>query len=706
MSIRDAQRTSAREGASESANTLLVQAGAVLATSLDPRITMSQVASLTVPGLADLCTIDLLARDGSITEAAVASSEPAIATALEELRSRYPLDPAGEHPVARVIRSGQPELQARMDETLLRSFAEGSEHAAFMLEHRYRSAAVAPLLARGRTLGALSTLRLGDAHPYDESDLALISELARRAALAIDNARLFSDLQRIEQRLEAILVNLAEAVTVVDEAGRIVFANEAAAQLFGARSSAELIDGEAGGLARRMRAIDEEGVELSIDTMRKRSLRGGEPLVVRATIESTGKERWLLVRSSPLEDPETGRERWSVNVFEDITEMKRAQLAEAFLADAGATLSSSIDFEETLQLIAKLPVPELADWCAVDVTSDSGELERVAFHPSVEDVDTNRRPGASAVVPMLSAHRKVGELVLGRDRDRPPLTGATLSLAHELGRRAGNALEHARLYTERTRIAHTLQQALLPSSLPAIPAVEIEVRYAAAGELNEAGGDFYDVIECEQGRWLLVIGDVCGKGPIAAGVTALARHTLRAAAIGGQPPLRMLDVLHNALQRQPVGADLCTVCLVSLQRDGEGDGAELKIALAGHPPPLLIDRSGVARPVGKPGTLLGVIDPISVSESDVRLADGETLLLYTDGVAEAGRSSGTLSERGLIELCKSAPELSLASLLDRIEHAAIERAAGMRRDDIALLGVRLARGSHNPDDLLAHTASR
>src|SRR5207244_8311865 len=118
----------------------------------------------------------------------------------------------------------------------LRPFAQSPELAQFMIGHRYRSAVVAPLPARGRTLGAVSFLRLGEGTPYSEEDLELISELARRAALAIDNARLFSELQIAGQRLQAVLGNLAEAITMEDEHGQTVFANEAAAELMGVDS--------------------------------------------------------------------------------------------------------------------------------------------------------------------------------------------------------------------------------------------------------------------------------------------------------------------------------------------------------------------------------------------------------------------------------------------------------------------------------------
>jgi len=298
--------------------------------------------------------------------------------------------------------------------------------------------------------------------------------------------------------------------------------------------------------------------------------------------------------------------------------------------------------------------------------------------------------GARAViiVPMAGATKTIGAITLISSESMRRLSHSDLALAVRLGRRAGTAVENARLYTERTRIAQTLQEALLPESLPAIPGTEAQALYSAAGELNEVGGDFYDVFAYGADRWMLVIGDVCGKGPRAAGVTALTRHTLRAAAMSDKSPAEMLEMLHQALRRQPAGADLCTVCLVAMTTAPER--LLLTVALAGHHPPLRIDRTGHATPVGKPGTLLGVIDPIEIFETDAELHPGETLLLFTDGVPEAGRSSRQLGERGLRELCAQAPRLTLREFLEHIKAAALEHAAGRPRDDIALLAVRLA----------------
>jgi PAS domain S-box-containing protein len=364
---------------------MLLEAGGVLATSLDRDTTMGQVAQLTVPRLADLCVIDLLDEDGSIRDVAVAASDPEIARGLEQLRSVHQLDPAGEHPVARVIRDGEPILLAEMTDLLLRSFAQGSEHARFMIEHNYRSVVVAPLLARERTLGAISTLRLGAGRQYDEEDMSLVCELARRAALAIDNARLYSQLRRVEQRLQAVFVNLAEAITVVDEHGHTVFANQAAADLLGATGPEELTSAEPGTIMPRFLVTDEHGRELDLDEMPGRKLFAGEvakPLLVRNIVRATGEERWLVVRSSPVLDPESGHVEYAVNVFENITEVKRAQLTESFMAEASRVLASSLDYPHTLRHVARLAVPRLADWCGVDVVNDRGEIERVAVHHS------------------------------------------------------------------------------------------------------------------------------------------------------------------------------------------------------------------------------------------------------------------------------------------------------------------------------------
>jgi serine phosphatase RsbU (regulator of sigma subunit) len=132
---------------------------------------------------------------------------------------------------------------------------------------------------------------------------------------------------------------------------------------------------------------------------------------------------------------------------------------------------------------------------------------------------------------------------------------------------------------------------------------------------------------------------------------------------------------------------MCTVCLIVLTRVEQE--VRLTIALAGHPPPLLISPRGDVAQVGQSGTILGVVDPLNISESELTLGAGETLLLYTDGVIEAGRPDRLLGEEGLLELCAAAPDLTPAEFLQHIERAALDRAQGRLRDDIALLALRI-----------------
>jgi serine phosphatase RsbU (regulator of sigma subunit) len=232
--------------------------------------------------------------------------------------------------------------------------------------------------------------------------------------------------------------------------------------------------------------------------------------------------------------------------------------------------------------------------------------------------------------------------------------------------------------------------------------VELAALYRAAGELNDVGGDFYDVFAYDSDRWMLVIGDVCGKGPRAAGVTALARHTLRAAATLGQSPTGMLSTLHAALRRQPVGADMCTAALVTLGH--LGGRAQLTVALAGHPPPVIIDAGGEPRQIGRAGTLLGVLDPIDITEVDAELHPDETLLLYTDGVPEAS-GPGEQAESALFEACAGAQHLTIPALLERVVDMAAAHSEQRLRDDIALIGVRLSESGLPAEETRARVAT-
>src|SRR4051794_19485992 len=247
------------------------------------------------------------------------------------------------------------------------------------------------------------------------------------------------------------------------------------------------------------------------------------------------------------------------------------------------------------------------------------------------------------------------------------------------------AIENARLYQERTRTAQTLQRALLPPHLPQIAGLELAAGYRAAGEGNEVGGDFYDVFQQGDGSWALVVGDVCGKGPQAAAVTALARYTLRAHAVAGLRPSYMLARLNDALLRQRAPG-FVTVALARL--DLHERGATVELATAGHPLPI-VAHDGSARPLGEVGTPLGIIEQPELPEVSLELVPGDVLAFYTDGVSEAAAPRRLLSEDELSALVAEHAAAGASEVVKQLEGTAVAIAGGNPRDDIACLAARV-----------------
>ena len=210
------------------------------------------------------------------------------------------------------------------------------------------------------------------------------------------------------------------------------------------------------------------------------------------------------------------------------------------------------------------------------------------------------------------------------------------------------------------------------------------MRFRPAGENVELGGDFYDLFRARDGGWAVLIGDVQGKGPDAAAVTALARHTLRAAAAYEPRPSGVLALLHRALREQRTDGRFCTVAYAHLQVAVEH--CRLDLACGGHPLPLVVHPDGSVEQVGRLGTLLGTdIDPL-LADVTVELGVGDLLVLYTDGVTEVRRRRtevfGLRELTALLETCGGLPPDVVA---DRVEAAVLAASEGRLRDDVAIL---------------------
>jgi PAS domain S-box-containing protein len=261
-------------------------------------------------------------------------------------------------------------------------------------------------------------------------------------------------------------------------------------------------------------------------------------------------------------------------------------------------------------------------------------------------------------------------------------------LAHA-GRQIGQFLARLRAESEVRDLADTLQRSLLPSHLPSIPGVGLAARYRPGGGSALVGGDTYDVMPLPDGRWMVLIADVCGTGAEAAAVTALARHTARAAASAGSPA-EVLCAVNTALLHEQGSGPLrfVTACCLVLE-PGEG-GVRVRVSVAGHPLPLLRSADGATSEVGAPGRPLGVDADVHFAEEPVVLPPGATLVLYTDGVTEARDDAGNqFGEDRLAGVLQGMPcgdaELTVACVAAAVEGQLL----GSRHeaDDLAVLAL-------------------
>ena len=412
-----------------------------------------------------------------------------------------------------------------------------------------------------------------------------------------------------------------------------------------------------------------------------------------------------------------------------------------FLADTSAILAATLDDQETLRRVADRLVPGLADWCAVYLLEDRRVVPAAIAHRDptrarlardlverypvsladpvgvgsvirtgkpeilgsitdallaagvrdpehlalVQDLDLH----AGLAVPLAARGNVIGALTLVNESGRD-LDDEMVALAGEVAARAATAIDNARLFRQRTEIARTLQASLLPPELPRVPGLDLGARYVAGGAGVDVGGDFYDVFPLDDHRFVAVIGDVCGRGVGAATLARLSRHAIRSAAITTRRPAAILAHLNEILLRQDSGDGseprFCTalVAVIDPQPDGS---VGLCLAVGGHPLPLLYEATGSVGPVGTAGTLLGVLPDLDVTESEVRLRPGDSLVCFTDGVTER-RDAGEFFGDEAFLTTVGASSGDADHMAGAVEAAVISFADGGLTDDMAVLVLR------------------
>ena len=280
----------------------------------------------------------------------------------------------------------------------------------------------------------------------------------------------------------------------------------------------------------------------------------------------------------------------------------------------------------------------------------------------------------------------VCELYSRQPRPVPPELVGVLASA---GRQIGQFLARLQAESEVRELADTLQRSLLPSHLPAIPGVQLAARYQAGGTGVFVGGDTYDVTPLPDGRWMVLIADVCGTGAEAAGMTALTRHTARASSASGSPS-QVLSAVNTALLHEQGTGPLRFVTACCLVLELRPEGATAHLALAGHPRPLHRDADGTVSEVGEAGRPLGISADVVYEEVTVELCRGSLLVLYTDGVTEARNDAGRqFGEAGLIAVLRETAHLSADATVAAVTAAVELQLRGSRHgaDDQAVLAL-------------------
>lgn len=330
--------------------------------------------------------------------------------------------------------------------------------------------------------------------------------------------------------------------------------------------------------------------------------------------------------------------------------------------------------------------PSFADLARVTLVDVGGVPGTQAVVERGHEPATPRRP---LDLPLDVAGRGLGTLRLVRGTGRERFDAADMRFGRALAARTALVLENARLLRELTQaeadqrhVAQALQHSLRPPAIPEIEGAQVSAFYRAVGEATQVGGDFYDAYPLGDG-WLLVVGDVTGKGAAAASVTALARGAIEAAATQTGSPLEAVARLDALLARRDE-LSLCSVALVHVHLRGPERRAQ--VLLAGHPPVLLL-RDGKVRSVGRTGSLPGAFpDPVWHVE-ELALVDGDVLVLRTDGVTDAVGEDGRLGETRLHAALTGMLAPTAQDVVGRVRAAVDAHTVGDQRDDTAVLAL-------------------
>jgi serine phosphatase RsbU (regulator of sigma subunit) len=504
-----------------------------------------------------------------------------------------------------------------------------------------------------------------------------------------------------------VLAEVSDAVVLQDPEGRLRWYNSAASRLFPKPRNGGWSEPRSSGVGPVIELRREGDVTGHVDC-------GDRRFPARCRMVQGGWRIWTVTRTEADSAPANGHG------------------IDGFLSEAGARLAGGSDRDRTARLIAELAATGLTDCAVVVLPTTRGRWEWWLHEKNAGAVRgmTRRVPPDAApvltrsvagtnrsavfslpreeilalpavlaeplgpcarvsTVPLLTQDGAMGALVFGNHDEHPPFGDEHGRALFEFAQRASTALFTAYRFQRQTEAIEGLKTTLGPPELPEVPGARMAVWYEPARGPLDIGGDFYDVHSREDGSALVVLGDICGNGAEAAALTGRVRHSLAALHLVERDGQNLLKRLNEVLIASG-SSRFATLVLgsVSVTEDG---GVRLTVASGGHPPPLVLRRSGKVEELLLQGMLVGVSPDARFAECSVELAEGDVCVMYTDGITEArghhDRSKLYGPER-LSALLAECADLSAEALLRRVREAVHEWLGNIEHDDMAVLAIQ------------------
>jgi PAS domain S-box-containing protein len=720
----------------------LAEASVALSSSLDYHVTLERIAGTVVPTLCDWCAVQILREDGAaIEQVAVAHVDPARTAWAKEMQRRYPTNPNDRGGVAEVLRTGTPLFLPDISDEMLIAGTRDAEHLEMVRSIGFKSALAVPLTARGAVLGALLMVtEEKSGRRLTPDDVVFAQELARRAAIGVDNARLFRKARLEEERFRALIQASSQIVWRIGADGRIADAPEW--REYTGQTEEELRDGA---WWDAVHADDRARVEPGW-----RAAFAGRAIYdcdyrVRGR---DGVYRWFFARGVPLFDEESGQLREYIGTCTNIDTERRAseerqelllstqRRAErvALLNRIGESIRQVREPDEILLAATRELGPAMgadrcyfaeydvrrdwarvgADWHRPDLASLAGVYRLSELDLTVENLYTEPTglilaadltapgpalsPKAASTLTGMGLRSVVGVALFEGGLPVAALVAAMAEaprswsddeteLIRTVAAMIRLAMDEARERKREHNIAERLQEALQPPLPGKVPGLDLHAFYQPALAEANVGGDFYDVFAIEKGWFALVVADLSGKGLAAATQVATVRHMLRTLLFHhGTTIASAVTTLNAMLADHDLLEGFATLFVGAY----DVNQRTLTYASCGQEPGLLLRRDrGVVEELGTTGPVLGGFAGATFGERTVALARGDVLALFTDGLTEAGASRKDLvGVDGIVSIFRErAGDATVAADVAAQIFAGVEAAATPAgiRDDVCLL---------------------